>query len=332
MFDKVVFVSPELKIGTPVYERVMAYKAYFENARGISSFDFLNADRDAVIRYAIRSNKAKTLFVISMPSFRNWALFMIPALKVFLDIRDGWSIAQADGYGGLVKRKKVKAWLSKKIERFAIVRAYLTVTCTLGLKEYLEKISGSNIVLIPNGISSSRLELIQKKNCPNHDRSNFDHSVITFVCAGKFSEYGIENAKMLLNVITRRYSGVNLKVKLIGSCPKRNAWVSNFFGRISNGRGSVDILPRASENELFSIMQGSNYGLVLLRDPGYEFGTKVYDYIALGLPIVNYFNEPNNFTRYFDACLDRPLSENSVIPEIRRDILIAHALESVRFE
>lgn len=105
----------------------------------------------------------------------------------------------------------------------------------------------------------------------------------------------------------------------------------SYFSEITAGRGVANILPRMDERALFKQMLSADYGLTIIRDPLYELGTKVYDYIALGLPVVNYFDEPNNFTDYFDACLDVPFGRNSKIPEIRRSVLIEKGLKNVDF-
>ncbi len=67
-------------------------------------------------------------------------------------------------------------------------------------------------------------------------------------------------------------------------------------------------------------------GIALIRDPDYDFGTNVFDYIALGLPVLNYFSKPNPFTDYFDCYLDVPFGEKGPEVEIDRDILIRNAL------
>ena len=82
---------------------------------------------------------------------------------------------------------------------------------------------------------------------------------------------------------------------------------------------------------LFDAIASCDYGLSIVRDPDYEFGTKIFDYIALGLPIVNYFDAPNNFTRYFNACLDVPFEVNAGLPEIRRSALIEKELSKLEF-
>ena len=67
--------------------------------------------------------------------------------------------------------------------------------------------------------------------------------------------------------------------------------------------------------------------LIVIRDPFCELGTKVIDYVAAGLLIMNYFDEPNIFTDYFDACLDVGFGRNVDIPEIRRSVLVREGLK-----
>lgn len=271
-------------------------------------------------------NKKEIVFFISMPPFRSLWLFLIPSLKILLDIRDGWSIAQESGYGDNVRKRPFKAKVTRLVERFIIRRAYVTITCTNGLQEYLQKVSGKEILLIPNGVLESDYELAQRLTAEVTDKCNNDQLV--FCCAGQFSEYGVEKVKKLCHVIIDRYQMRNIKIQLIGSSEEKNRWLKSFLPKISESRAAVEFLPRMGRAELYETMTQADYGLTILRDPAYEFGTKVYDYIALGLPVVNYFDEPNNFTRYFDACLDKPFDETAEVPEIRRSKLIERELNT----
>lgn len=308
----IAFFNKKTVVGQPINSRICAFYKYFMN-EGFSE------------------NQVRPDYVFfSMPPFRNISIFFKYSGRVILDIRDGWSIAQAKGYGGIVRKRPVKSWFVRRLERFMIRRSYLTITCTPGLRSYLEDISGRKVLLVPNGISEERLELICSLRNKTPEKPKADDSLV-FACAGKFSEYGIDKVKRLLGVIVSRYKNNKLKVKLIGSDPESNAWVADFFCELSQGRGEVEILPRMDDVELFKSMLYIDFGIALLRDPGYEFGTKVYDYIALGIPIINYFSVPNEFTDYFDACLDVPFGRNLVRPEIKRGVLISKGLESANF-
>ncbi len=308
------YFNKKLEIGKPIHSRIEAFKKYFLKRGFIDNFEL---------------NKNINYIFYSMPPFSNFNIFFNSKRNIILDIRDGWSISQASGYGNTTKKKFIKSFITKQLEKFIINRSYLTIACTPGLVKYLENISNKKIIFIPNGISEERINLIKElKEELNSDKKK---SGLSFVCAGKFSEYGKDKVKTVLQTISNRYSNESLKVLLIGSDIQENLWTIDYFREITNGKGLIEILPRMEEKQLLKFMINANYGLSIVRNPDYELGTKVYDYIALGLPIVNYFNEPNNFTKYFDACLDVSFGKNTKIPEINRTKLIENALKNVSF-
>ena len=171
--------------------------------------------------------------------------------------------------------------------------------------------------------------MIPKLKVKKKERSKGE---LVFCCAGQFSEYGVEKVKKLCWTIINRYTDKKLKIQLIGSSKEKNLWLNEFLQEQSNGRAYLEILPRKNREELYEVMANADYGMPILRDPAYEFGTKVYDYIALGLPVINYFEKPNNFTNYFDACLDFSFNKDAIIPEIRRSKLIENVLGELEFK
>jgi glycosyltransferase involved in cell wall biosynthesis len=321
--NKVRFFKSELfRKGSPADSRLKAYKNYFHEKN--------HHVLDEKLMLSIFFKNQDCHFIVSMPPFRNFWFFFIPGVKIILDIRDGWSIAQKSGYGGNVKRKPFKSKMSRVIERFIIQRSYLSITCTPGLQEYLSKVSDRKLLLIPNGVNDEDLELIDSLKDLKIELK--DSRQLVFCCAGQFSEYGKDKVRVLLQVIADRYQGKKLIIQLIGSNQKANSWVAEHFNMLTSGNGKVEILPRMGKKELFSTMLKADYGLTILRDPSYEWGTKIYDYIALGLPVVNYFDRPNGFTDYFDACLDVSFNNNVKAPEIRRSVLIKSALDGTFHE
>lgn len=324
MSNKIFFLSTKRYDGKPISFRVSAFKLFFHDYLEIKVFEKTSS---MVIPISLSSiNNNNNFLFVTMPPFRNFWLFLIPGVKIILDIRDGWSIAQASGYGGVVNKQPVKSYISRIIERFAIRRSYLTITCTPGLQVYLSELSGNEVLLIPNGISDEDISLIDSMRKPKFDKPSNSDSELIFCCAGQFSEYGKDKVRHLLQVISKRYSNRKLVIKLIGSNESHNNWVDCYFHEITQGYGSVEILPRVNKKELFAIMAESDYGLVVIRDPKYDLGTKVYDYIGVGLPIVNYFDKPNNFTTYFNNFLDVPFDSENDSPEIRRSVLIKSVL------
>src|SRR5690554_5920017 len=152
-----LFVMPNAVPDSPASERISAFKRYYEN-RG-EACNVLSSPEASVWSIFNAARREKTVF-LSMPAFRRWWLFLVPGVRVILDIRDGWSIAMSSGYGGIAQVKPVKAFIARIIERLAIKRSLFTITCTPGLRYYLEKISGRDIVLITNGVESRTLENI----------------------------------------------------------------------------------------------------------------------------------------------------------------------------
>lgn len=309
---------------SPSYLRVKEFENVFKLNYHVSAVDLKLVN---ILKLLLASKTGRIIFFVSMPAFRSWWIFLLPRIDVILDIRDGWSIAMASGYGKTVKPQPLKAIFAKIVERFSIRNSLMAIACTFGLCDYLENISGIKMVFIPNGMSSGDLDLIRKLKI-NH-LPNKPNGVGVFVCSGQFSEYGVEKVKILLHRIFSRYSEKfeKIEIKLIGSSVEKNNWVQHYFSGLSGGRGYLNLLPKMSRSSLYKEMLNSDFGIAIVRDPSYDYGTKIYDYIALGLSVVNYFDEPNNFTQYFDPALDFPFISNKEMPEIDRGILIQRGME-----
>lgn len=325
---KIYIRHPGGDASKPSSARIAAYKSFFEKSHCVDFFLDLSKQK-SLFRVWIDCLFGRYDFVLlSMPPFSGWFFFFLPFTHIVLDIRDGWSIAMDSGYGGNVPPKPFKAKIARFVEKCAIRRSYLTITCTKGLQEYLEKISGRQVLLVPNGVASDDLDLIF--NIKNKIIKNISEE-LTFCCAGQFSEYGREKVEKLLEVIAKRYPNRRLRIKLIGADRSKNNWVAGFFKSLTSGAGVVEIMPRMNKSEMYAEMAICDYGLSIIRDPDYDYGTKIYEYIALGLPVVNYFEAPNAFTNYFDACLDEPFNKNTALPEVRRSFLIESALAHIKW-
>jgi hypothetical protein len=297
------FLKNFANTGEPSCERNQAFQKFFQK-----SGDFEGFLRPAQVPFlfisALKSRRRYQIF-LSMPPFKYWWVFFLPRLKVVMDIRDGWSIAMASGYGGTTKKRPFKAFIARKIERLAIRRSYCAITCTPGLKDHLERVSGREVLLIPNGVSDLDSDLaITLKLTRKSEKS--EGQLLTFCCAGKFSEYGKNKIENLIDVISERYSGYGYIIKLFGSDRECNYWVPDYVQKSSQGQGALIIIDRLGKKELYEEISKCDVGISVIRDPQYDFGTKVFDYIALGLPVLNYFSEPNSFTAYFNKYLDVP--------------------------
>src|SRR5690554_1687012 len=226
-----LFVMPNAVPDSPASERISAFKRYYEN-RG-EACNVLSSPEASVWSIFNAARREKTVF-LSMPAFRRWWLFLIPGVRVILDIRDGWSIAISSGYGGITQAKPFKAFVAKLIERLAIKRSLFTITCTPGLRDYLEKVSGRDIVLITNGVGSLTLDSLSDDVVPGkHANSKLDREgAVTLCCAGKFSEYGETKAKAVIDCISGRYSHRGFVIKIYGADPELNSWAVDYTKQV----------------------------------------------------------------------------------------------------
>lgn len=295
-----LFLNPiNTKPGQPSYERIRSFKDFYQsNNVKIFSYPSPVTIRDKFkLIFFIYRNSIKNVF-LSMPPFRNWYLFIIPKIQIILDIRDGWSIGINGGYGGLAKPNKLKSYIASIIETFAIKRSVLTITCTQGLKNYFVKLSNREILLITNGYSKDDYVIVEKLINSNILALHNNVEAIDYaVCVGKFSEYGRDKVKLILEKINK--NGRKTIIKLIGSNKKENEWIVKWL-TINNYKNiSIQILPWLKKEEMYKEILSSTYGITVIRDPTYEYGTKVFQYILCGKPILNYFCNDNLFTSFF---------------------------------
>lgn len=299
---RVLVISPNASRGQPVSERTNAYVDFLlQNDVSCETYDAPTGTIELIrlIRHIYKHRYQNIL--VTMPPFRNWIVCFLPRVNTTLDIRDGWSIAIASGYGGAHKPRNLKAIVAKLIERLAIRNSKLTITCTPGLVKHLNQVAGRETVkLITNGFSQSDYDLVQQIRSSNSLRISSDRFV--FVCAGKFSEYGVDNAMRLIDKLNIKYSAGNRVLKLIGADREQNAWLFDYLNRFSNFH--LEILPRLDREALFAELRTSNIAIALIRDPGYEFGTKIFDYILCNVSVFDYFDDENEFKKYFHAYLD----------------------------
>lgn len=328
MNKKILILKPDSQEGQPVFERTQSFIDFYVS-HGVE-VSVLKTPRNIyeVLKIIVFIYKMgiKNVF-ITMPPFRNWVLFLLPYINIILDIRDGWSIAIKSGYGGIVKPNKIKYFISRYIEKMAIKRSCLTITCTPGLQNYLRKLSDNNIVLITNGYSKKNHEIINILK--NEQLSTKDNAIDVAVCAGKFSEYGTDKVKKILYKISTYDENKKTIIKLIGTDRISNDWINEWLRDDKINNIELEILPRMNREEMYKNILEADYGIAVIRDPNYDFGTKVFDYILCDIPIFDYFDEPNNFTDYFKPFLTsvsektftKSFLRGSIIDEKRDDLL-----------
>lgn len=300
MAKKILILSPNFSVkGQPVAERSMAYVDFFQS-NNIET-EILQTPKNMfelfkIITYIYKNNFNNIL--ITMPPFRNWVLLLLPKVNAILDIRDGWSIAMQSGYGGISKPNKLKASIAKIIEYIGINQAKLTITCTPGLQKYLQIISNQEILLIPNGYTQEDKEIVH--NIPVIKNYQSVHNEVKFICAGKFSEYGIDKVKIILKKIYEKYPN-DIIFTVVGANIQDNQWIFEYIETQNFTNIKLRLLDRVDRIELYGLIIESDVAVTVIRDAEYDFGTKIFDYILCNKPIFNYFDHDNAFTQYFSG-------------------------------
>ena len=298
MSEKIILICPNKQKGSPANERFLSFVNFFKN-KGcqtlvcdfpVGFFSQLNTI------FFILKNRPKYIF-ISQPPFKFWMLFFIPFFSIILDLRDGWSISIKSGYGGTVKPKKIKYYFVSFVEFIMFSRSKLIVTCTEGLKGYIENKYKKDVIMVKNGISRENFNLIESV-API--KSNDDYLV--FTCVGQFSEYGVEKVKLVIDTISKRYSDFKCLIRVVGASQAANEWLNNYVKNFKNI--NYEYISKVEKKELYSILKSSDYAIAIIRDPNYDYGTKIFEYIASGIKVLNYFPNENNFVNNFSGCFD----------------------------
>lgn len=304
MSRSILIIAPEAQPGQPVAERVRAFISFFEE-EGIRCQIYPSPrsfwELVALIRHIYKKGW-RNLFV-TMPPFRNWCLCFLPKVKTILDIRDGWSIAMRRGYGGQIPPNRAKAWLARVVEQAAIRCCFLTIACTPGLLHYhATKGTRDKILLIPNGFPSGEFAFVEKLRrespLPTHAGE------ITFICAGKFSQYGVERAKEILIHIGTKFRHRRCALYVYSNNPKDNCWINEFLRKEKIYNISFYNMDSIGREDVLRKIVNSDYGIAALRDESYEFGTKIFDYIVCGTPVLDVFKDGafrDFFRGYFDT-------------------------------
>lgn len=294
----IIILPSDAQMGQPSFERVRAFRDTFTKM-GLFVVEVENPcslrEKWGLLQI-IKNEQIKNIF-ISMPQFRNWWLFLLMDINIILDIRDGWSIAMRRGYGGTAKPKKGKAWLASRIEKFAMNRAALTVTCTPGLREYMQKLTKKRVLLILNGCSAKDIQTVKKLKSEVVVRKYPDRLVA--ICVGKFSEYGREKAEKILEKLSKAYINRDVLLRLVGSDYESNRWIEDYIQTKNLYNVRCKFLKRMTKENMYKQILMSDLAVTIIRDPDYDYGTKVFDYVLCDKPIFNYFDYANPFSEFF---------------------------------
>lgn len=292
---RLLVISPVSNPGSPVFSRISALEKVF------------GRHQITVINYNSLSPFSKLLMLftsdlifITMPPFRHWWLIFFWGYKIVLDWRDGWSIAMKSGYGNTVSPQRIKALCARMVELLAVFLSKKIFVCTQGLLNYHIKAVSSffsrKFLLVTNG---HNIDVDNNRFCNRVLRGK---TKIRAICIGKFVEYGEDKARNSIETLLMRYPMASIEVFLFGcSIPDNSNFIEKFQ---STSRLSFFLQSRLDYALAIDEVVKSDIALAIIRDPRYEYGTKVFDYIACGVPILNYLPFDNDFIRTFSGCFD----------------------------
>jgi hypothetical protein len=270
-----------------------------------------------IFRYVFFSliKKQKHLFLFSGPPYTPFLLSLIFPIKIIYDFRDGWSIATISGYGGTVRPSTFKYFIIRFIEYLVILKSSYVLVATPGLYrdlrniekrlKTLKLINKRKIILHLNGfIGLHSNYMFPSRGTSNHFIYDKD---INLICLGKFWEYGISNCKNILDSILSDFPNSNILIDIYGSSYNANPIVPGGLEAFH-----IKYKARISDcAELDQTLRNYDYGIFVLRDMRYDYGTKVFDYVGSNIsPYLPKSYENSDIAHYLKPLL-RLISKNS---------------------
>ncbi len=251
--------------------------------------------------FSLLKNKYDMIYISCGPFFHLFFVTFVSKIKknkLIVDLRDPWSINIKTGYGNPLKKvNMLKLFLSQFIEKFTYNNCFQFWVCTPGMKEEYKKLfkGAHKIRIVLNGFDVSREEL----EGYNNKLKLKDSEYITLVCLGKFAEYNEEKAEKILNKINEINGIKTIKLVFIGSNKEKNIDLIKKYKL----EYQTIFYPKMPYELALRIACKGHIGICLVRNEKFEFGTKVYDYIGLELPILDCFDEESNFKKQFNEYL-----------------------------
>jgi len=215
--------------------------------------------------------------------------------KIIVDLRDPWSF-------NLVPRTwkgRLSLLRARFVEKMAYRFCALFVVCTPGMEELYGGLfkSRGKLRLVLNGYDFDPVEYasLPKKSGSDDER---------FVCMGKFFYYSAEKAKSILNLLEMRSARTGKKIELV--------LIGDETDRLEELRPSLPGLERVrlvsigrlEYRSTLAYAAQSSGAVIIIRNEDFDFGTKIFDCIGLGLPVLDSFDHSKKFYSTFgDFCV-----------------------------
>ena len=301
---KIYLKMANSNINSPAYKRQHSIKKLLE---GIGYEVLFNENEN--------ENEIDIYYFSFPPFLRILEIIRILFLKkpYILEIRDGWSVAILTGYGGTTTKKFFKGQLVRFLEYLLKRKSIAVVGVTPGLCHYL---GGENLLFLPNGSNIG-----EKKGKRSVDLSK---DSLKIICLGKFGNYGLNNVHQSLATLSARYHAKMLFLDVY-SLDRQE-----LEGVILPNNVSITLKAPVNQSEVSGVLAKYDIGVAIIRDQNYDFGTKIFDYIQSGLPVLDYFEEDGDIKRYFAGGFDTDFG--SFESNLSREKLIEKHNAKVFFE
>lgn len=243
---------------------------------------------------------------------------------LIVDFRDAWSLNIGTNYGKLTKKLTLintfKLLISRLIEKYTYKNCQYFVVCTQGMKDGYASLfkDDSKIKLITNGYDFDPL------SCKNNILEEYN-DVTKYVCLGKFVEYSENKAYMCLKKIKDKHKdGSSFCIEFIGT----NSDKCEPLIRKLNLQENVKFHKPLPYEKALEIASNADFGISIIRDEKMDYGTKVFDYIGLGIPIFDIFEPESNFRKYFASYITddkmKVLFSLEQIKKFQRSVIFAN--------
>lgn len=312
---KILFITYTIKeeFGVGSARSRMLYNMLLEKKHKI---DLISDNRYTIIniiKYIVFGNYDRIYF--SGPPFSKYIVAIMFAImcsvnkiNIIVDFRDPWSIHVKNKYGKSKKNYYIKYYISSLIEKYIYSKCMYFVVCTDGMYNIYAQMfkDASKIRIVYNGHDLSIMD-IQKMYCKNFPSNN----IKKIICCGKFASYSLEGAKRFFGKL--KEINQSFEVVFVGT----DILTIELLKKFSCNNIKFLVINRCSYKECFEKIIQSDIGILLLRDEDFEYGTKVFDYIAAGKPIFNLFDHQKNFYQRFKKFI---FDDFNNIPKIQPDI------------
>ncbi|KML41338.1 hypothetical protein [Cytobacillus firmus] len=245
--------------------------------------------------YALRSNH-KIIYISCGPYLNLLPLILLKFFsnkKIVIDFRDPWSFNIKSGYGK-GRTNIFRYIISVLFERISYKYCDIFVVCTIGMKDYYSQVfkDSKKIRYIANG-HQVPIHLYKERE----KRGLLEKENLKVICIGKLMSYNNESLieKLKLKIENIQKGNNNAIFTFIGSEGKD--YFDQYFSKeVMKNFCFIDKLPYKEAIKHASV---SDIGILTLRDENMEYGTKIFDYIGLGLPVLDIFDNKKIFFEKF---------------------------------